>query len=116
MTIRLNQRGYEHARRLVEEGRFVVDERDRWSDHQPSAEREDEFLAAYGISEYGRWYLGVDRDVPEDLTGHYRFPYGDFERLHRCGVVSAQVRAGQYRYYDVEKAAAHLHGLLDGTR
>jgi hypothetical protein len=28
-------------------------------------------------------------------------------------VISAESRAGQYKYYDVENAAAHLHGMVD---
>jgi hypothetical protein len=115
MAVRLNRRGYEHARRLVEEGRFVADDRDLWSEHQPSARQENEFLAAHGMGEYGRWHLGVDDDVPEDRKARYKFPYGDFEKLHRCGVLSAEVRAAQYKHYDIEVAAAHLHGMVDAA-
>src|SRR2546421_3043601 len=112
--MKLNKRGYEHARRLVEEGRFVADDRDLWSEHQPSSQRENEFLAAQGLGEYGRWHLGVDEAVPEDRKGRYRFPYGDFADVHRCGVLSAEVRAAQYKHHDIELAAAHLHGMIDG--
>jgi hypothetical protein len=31
-------------------------------------------------------------------------------------VLSAEVRAGQYKYRDIEAAAAHLHGMLDAQR
>jgi hypothetical protein len=43
------------------------------------------------------------------------FPYGDFENVHRCGVLSAEVRAGQRKYADIEAAASHLHGMIDKT-
>jgi uncharacterized protein (DUF2267 family) len=43
----------------------------------------------------------------------YKFPYGDFENVHRCGVIAAEVRAAQRKYADIEVAAAHLHGRLD---
>jgi hypothetical protein len=46
----------------------------------------------------------------------YKFPYGDFERVHRCGVLSAESRAGQYDHEGVQQAAAHLHGMLDALR
>jgi hypothetical protein len=36
--------------------------------------------------------------------------------VHRCGVLFAEVRAGQYRYNDIEVAAARLHGMLDAPR
>jgi hypothetical protein len=33
--------------------------------------------------------------------------------IHRCAVLSAESRAGHYKYNDIELAAAHLHGILD---
>jgi hypothetical protein len=31
-------------------------------------------------------------------------------------VLSAESRAGQYKYYDIENAAAHLHGMIDAVQ
>jgi len=116
VTVRLNESGYEQARRLIENGRYVLDERDAWSEHQPSARQENEFIAQHGMGEYRRWHLGVDDEQPADRKGRYKFPYGDFAAVHRCGVLSAEVRAGQYKYDDVESAAASLQGMLDALR
>lgn len=69
-----------------------------------------------GIKDYGKWYLGVDTDENEDTKGRYKFPYSDFTQVHRCGVLSAESRAGQYRHFDIEKGAAHLHGMIDIVR
>lgn len=113
MTPKLNQRAFNHAKQLIAEGRYLHDERDSWSEHQPSAENEDRFIEQFGFAEYAKWFLGIDDTVDEDTKGRYKFPYGDFERVHRCGVLSAEVRAGQYKYRDIEVAAAHLHGMLD---
>jgi hypothetical protein len=33
--------------------------------------------------------------------------------VHRCAVLSAEPRAGQYKYTEIELAAAHQHGMLD---
>jgi hypothetical protein len=41
---------------------------------------------------------------------------GDFADVHRCALLSAESRAGQYDYEDVKSAAAHLHGMLEGAR
>ena len=76
----------------------------------------DEFIAAHGIGAYAKWHLGVDDEEPAEKKGHYKFPYGDFDKVHRCGVLSAEVRAGQRKYYDIEQATAHLHGMLDALR
>jgi hypothetical protein len=116
MPVRLNQRGYDHARSLIEAGRYVLDQRDAWSEHQPSTRDEDEFIAAHGLGEYQRWHLGIDDDEPSHRKAHYKFPYGDFAKVHRCGVLSAEVRAAQYKHHDVEVAAAHLHGMLDASK
>ena len=116
MSVKLNNRAFEYAIKLIEQGAFVFDQRDMWSEHQPSAQDENEYLKAHGFGEYGKWYLGIDTAEDEDTKGRYKFPYGDFEKVHRCGVLAAESRAGQYKYDDIEHAAAHLHGMIDGAR
>ena len=116
MTVKLNRRAYDHAKKLAKEDKVVVDETDAWSEHRPSAAKENEFIRLHGFTEYGRWYLGVDDEVGEDRKGRYKFPYGDFENVHRCGVLTVESRAGQYKYYDIENAAAHLHGMIDKAK
>ncbi len=113
MAVRLNEKAFDHAKSLVDAGRYVLDDRDAWSEHQPTAARENEYIERHGFSEYGRWYLGIDDEHDENTKGRYKFPYGDFTRVHRCGVLSAESRAGQRKYFDIERAAAHLHGMLD---
>jgi hypothetical protein len=112
MAVKLNERAFEHAKTLITLGRFVYDERDAWSEHQPSAADENRFIDEHGYDEYARWYLGVDNEASMDTKGHYKFPYGDFEKVHRCGLLAAESRAGQRNYYDIELAVAHLHGML----
>src|SRR5512133_3830987 len=116
MAVILNKRAFDHAKRLIEEGKYVLDERDQWSEHQPTARKENEFIKDHGFGEYGKWYLGIDDEEDEDNKSRYKFPYGDFEKVHRCGVLSAESRAGQYKYVDIENAAAHLHGMLDAVK
>jgi hypothetical protein len=112
----LNKRAFEHAKQLVEKVSYVFDEKDMWSEHQPSAQEENEYIEEHGFEGYGKWYLGVDTDENEETKGRYKFPYGDFAKVHRCGVLPAESRAGQYKHNDIELAAAHLHGMIDATR
>ena len=40
-----------------------------WSEHQPSAQEENEYIEEYGFEQYGKWYLGVDHmkmKIPKD--------------------------------------------------
>jgi hypothetical protein len=116
MAVTLNRRAFDHAKELIDEGRFVLDERDAWSEHRPSTEQENTFLRLHGFAEYGKWYLGINDEKPEETKGHYEYPYGDFKNVHRCGVLSAESRAGQYKHCDIENLAAHLHGMLDSRK
>ena len=111
--MKLNTRGYEHAQALVRERRVALDQRDDWSEHQPSTEDENRYIEQHGIDAYARWFLGIDEEQDRGNKGRYKFPYGDFERVHRCAVLAAESRAGQYKHHDVQQAAAHLHGMLE---
>jgi len=116
MAVRLNRAAFEHARRLSGALKFVFDERDSWSEHQPSTAKENEFIDKHGYVEYGRWHLGIDDAEAGDTKRHYKFPYGDFRYVHRCGLLSAESRAGQYKHFDIEKAAGHLHGMIEAMK
>ena len=78
MATKLNKRAFEHAKNLILKGRCIQDEKDKWSEHQPSAEKENKFIEKNGISEYGKWNLGIEDDEDENDKRHYKFPYGDF--------------------------------------
>ncbi|NMH97065.1 hypothetical protein [Pseudonocardia acidicola] len=106
MTVKLNERAFDRARDLIMAGRYVVDDRDAWSEHAPSRQQENDVIAQHSIGEYARWHLGFDDDEDEDNKGRYKFPYGDFEKVHRCALLAAESRAGQRKYYDIELAVA----------
>ena len=112
--MKLNERAYEYAQQLIADRKVVLDTRDDWSEHQPSTREENQFIEEHGIDEYARWFLGINEDQPTDNKGRYRFPYGDFSKVHRCAVLSAESRAGQYNHFDIEHAVSHLHGMLEG--
>ena len=116
MAVKLNERAFSYAKELVSEGKVVFDERDAWSEHQPSAADENKFIDLHGYDEYGKWHLGIDDEEEEETKKHYKFPYGDFKKIHRCAVLSAESRAGQYKHFDIENAAAHLHGMIDSAK
>ena len=113
MTATLNERSFAFAQDQIKNGKVVLDQRDDWSEHQPSTRQENEFIEAHGWAEYANWHLGVDDEEPEDTKARYKFPYGDFTRVHRCGVLAAEVRAGQNKYRDIEDAAIRLRDMMD---
>jgi hypothetical protein len=115
-AVKLNVGAFEYAKELIKQGHVVADGRGAWGEHQPSADAENEFIRLYGFGEYAKWHLGIDGRHAENTKRRYRFPYGDFKNVHRCGVLAAQSRAGQYQYYEIENAAARLKARIDITR
>lgn len=113
MAIRLNATALAHAKTLIEHRRFVKDERDAWSEDQPSTQQENEFIEKHGLEEYGRWHLGINDEKHKNTKGYYEFPYGDFNNIHRCALISAEGRAGQYKHFDIETAAIELRRMID---
>ncbi|GAA2892116.1 hypothetical protein [Microbacterium esteraromaticum] len=113
MPTQLNKKALEHARSLLRKGHVVRDERDDWSEHAPSTDDENAFIEKHGMDEFALWHLGEDTSATPGTKGRYSFPYGDFHRLHRCGVISAESRAGQYDHTSIERALKDLLAHID---
>jgi hypothetical protein len=116
MAVKLHEAGYLKARKLIEDRQVQLDDMDAWSEHQPSAAKENRFIQQVGFEEFGRWFLAVDDEYADDTKAYYRFPFGDFARVHRCALLSAESRAARHRYRDIENACTHLHGMLEVLR
>jgi len=114
MSIHLNKKALEHARKLVEQGKVVRDERDDWSDHAPSTDAENRFIEKNGWDDYALWHLGEDPDKSDETKGRFSFPYGDFTKVHRCAVISLESRAAQNDHDDIAREAKSLLALIDG--
>jgi hypothetical protein len=114
MTVKLNRAAVSHARSLIESGKVVRDERDDWSEAAPTADEENDYLEKHGYGEYAKWFLGVDSEKSEETKGRYSFPYGDFSKVRRGGVISAEGRAAQNDHDDIAAAAKRLLNLIDG--
>jgi hypothetical protein len=113
MTVKLNKTALRHAEELIADGKVVKDERDAWSEDAPTPDEENGFIESKKWAEYSKWHLGVDDEHPDDTKGHYKFPFGDFRKVHRCAIVSAESRAGQYDYDDIRDALGKLLDSID---
>lgn len=109
--IELFDAGFEHAKRLIGEGRVVLDKGD-WHSVNPGTEATDAYISEYGYEAYGLWHLGIRADDSRETKEAYAFPYGDFENVHRAGLKAAEERARQYDYEQIRAAAQQLLDLL----
>ncbi len=77
--------------------------------------KENAFIDAHGYAGTG---AGTSRSTraPAGHEGPLQVPVGDFSAVHRCAILAAESRAGQRKYADVQLAAAHVHGMLEGLR
>jgi hypothetical protein len=111
--IKPNVAGFDYARELIQQGRFVADGKGAWSRDHPSSEQENEFIRINGFAEYAKWHLGIDERHSVNSKARYKFPYGDFANIHRCGLLAVKSRAREYGYSDIEDEAAKLIEMIN---
>jgi hypothetical protein len=114
--LKLNDNAFAFAAQLIRKGRVVIDRKGAWAKDRPSPEAENAFIRLNGFGEYAKWHLAIDKRFPENTKRRYKFPYGDFKNVHRCGVLAVQSRANEHGYAEIENAAAKLREMLEATR
>jgi hypothetical protein len=110
--IELNEIAFTFAMELIKQGQVIADGRGEWTKHRPSVDEENDFVRLHGFEQYAKWHLGIDRRFPENSKRRYKFPYGDFKNVHRCGLLAAKARARQYGYEEIFNAAAELDAAV----
>ena len=55
----------------------------------------------------------MDRTENAETKGAYSFPFGDFRKVHRSGVIAGESRAGQYDHDEIRDALKALLALID---
>jgi len=112
--LQLNEAAVRKAEDLIRSRQYVLES--TWPERNPTAEAETAYLDRHGWEAYGAWHLGLDPGADPETKGRFSFPYGDFRRVHRSGLIAARQRASQYGHRDVEEAAGALLELLDEAR
>lgn len=109
--MQLNDDAVGKARSLIEAHQYALDT--DWSEAQPSPDAENDMIDRNGWEGFGEWHLGIDPEASEETKDRFAFPYGDFRRVHRSGLIAAKQRAAQHDYEDIERAADELLTTLD---
>lgn len=113
MSVQLHKEAFAYAKQLIKNGKVERDEKDQWSKDQPTTDQENTFLQNHDMQQYELWFLGINTEGSAGSKERYEFPYGDFSKVHRGGVIAAKVRAGQYHHKDIENAANELLAMID---
>ena len=109
----LNESAVRRARELIEARQYVLDS--DWGEVQPNAEAQNSYLERHTWDEYARWHLGLTDGANDETKARCAFPYGDFRRVHRSGLIACVYRAAEWRHKAVELAAHDLLQRLDRT-
>lgn len=107
----VNRTAVRHARELIDKKQYVLDS--DWGDAQPSADAQNDYLDKHGWNDYGAWHLGLTEGATEETKARHAFVFGDFERVHRTGLIACVYRASEWRHKKVERAAHKLLQHLD---
>ena len=110
---KVNRKAVSHARRLIDAGRYVVES--DWGEVQPRADDENRFLAGHSWDEFAAWHLGLTDGANDETKARYAFVLGDFQRIHRPGIIACHYRAAEWRHKEIELAAHRLLQYLDKT-
>ena len=110
-SVRVNEDAVAFASQRIQEGHLIADRKGAWREHKPPPGAENEFIRVHGFAEYAKWHLGVDERYAVNTKRRYKFPYGDFTNVHRCGLLAVKARAAEHKYHAIEDAAARLFGM-----
>ena len=111
-SIKVNQDAVAFASQLIQEGHSIADRKGAWREHKPSPDVENEFIRAHGFAEYAKWHLAVEERYAVNTKRRYKFPYGDFKNVHRCGLLAVKSRAREHGYNEIEDAATKLLQMI----
>ena len=111
----LNVAAFNWSAGLIAQGHFVADKKGAWKNHHPRPSSENAFIQTNGFIEYEKWHLAVDERHPRNSKARYKFPFGDFHNVHRCGLLAVKARAHEYGYHDIEDAAAKLLEMIESA-
>jgi len=110
MAVKLNQKGYSHARKLIQAK--DVNLNSSWSF---SAEDGNKLLGENGDdwANYSKWFLGKDDEVDENTKAAWKYPFGKNGKVYRKALTAIRQRAGQQNADNIFEAAGKLLDMID---
>jgi len=112
-SVKLNDSAFVFAQELIAHGHIVTDKRNDWRGHRPTAPEENDFIRDHGFAQYVNWHLGIDVAHAQENKAKCKFPFGDFQNIHRCALLAVKSRAHQFGYSDIERAAERLLEMME---
>lgn len=108
MAIIFNKAALAHAKYLIEHSQVVHDDRKAYS--EVIIDRDDmvRYINTHSIQEYGKWFLGIDTEKPQDHLDRYVLPYGDFNVVHRSILLELEEQVSKNGHHEILQAVREL--------
>lgn len=112
MSIKLHKLAVEQAERLIQANEVATFDKD-WKEEQPTPDEINHYIDTHFMSEYGKWYLGINAKFPKEVKEHFVYPYGDLKVVQRSALVDTIKRAEKNEDMEIVIAAKRLLQLVD---
>lgn len=112
MKINVHKQAIEQAEKLINAGQ-VANFDANWENEKPTADETENYIETHYMTEYGKWFLGIDTTAPKDFKEHYVYPYGDLKVVQRCALVDSHKKAEKAGHQDIAREAKRLLELFD---
>lgn len=112
MSIKLHKLAVEQAERLIQANEVATFDKD-WKEEQPTPDEINHYINTHFMTEYGKWYLGINAKFPKETKEHYDYPYGDLKVVQRSALVDTIKRAEKNEDIEIVIAAKRLLQLVD---
>lgn len=104
-TFTLHRAAADYLLKQVEDGKWALNT--QWVSNAPTPEQAETYRQQHGDDALRLWYLATDE------AGQPALPAGDFNRVHRSGVVAAKRLAERAGAPDIVEAADEILDLFD---
>lgn len=112
MALKLNKEAVAQAERLIKANEiesFDVN----WNEEKPTPDEVNHYINTHFIEEYGKWFLGINEQMPKNIKERYDYPYGDLKTVQRCALVDTIQRAEKKGEKEIAEAAKRLLEKVD---
>ena len=110
-VIELNEKAVSFAQEMIKKYEFDNKEWD-WTRNKPTPEDEDNYLQHHDLDDYGKWFLGINTQAPENSKERYEYPIGNFKYIFKSGLIAAEQRGAQYHHESIREAASMLLDMM----
>jgi len=112
MAVKLNQEAYNHAMALIKNGLEIEHDTNNWDEVEPTENETVEYLNTHTLSEYGRWFLGIDTEADQKDKSKYLYPTGDLKVIHKSALMLSEREAKQQNHGEIAATAKKLLEMI----